>query len=181
MFDLTKRTRLLFAAVALAAASVAPTAAAQELKIGVVNIQALLTQAPQTKASMEALQEEFAPRERTVLAKQKELEELGEKAQRDLAVMGEEERRSMERQLREGRRDLERLQQEFVEESNLRRNEELGKLQRILLQQVDAYARENGYDIVLGDGVIFASGRTNITRAILDKLTADFESGNGGG
>ncbi|MEO0345035.1 MAG: OmpH family outer membrane protein [Pseudomonadota bacterium] len=180
MFDLTHRTRLLFAALLLAALGVSPVASAQELKIGVVNVQALLQQAPQTKASLEALQEEFAPRERTVLAKQKELEELSEKAQRDLAVMGEEERRSMERQLRDGRRDLERLQAEFVEESNLRRNEELAKLQRVLLQQVDTYARENGYDIIFGDGVIFASGRTNITRAVLDKLTSDFETAAGG-
>ena len=179
MFDLKNRARLLIGAALVATAFAAPSAMAQELKIGVVNVQALLQQAPQTKASMEALQEEFAPRERTVLAKQKELEELAEKAQRDLAVMGEEERRSMERQLRDGRRDLERLQQEFVEESNLRRNEELGKLQRILLQQVDEYARANGYDIIFGDGVIFASGRTNITRAILDQLNADFENASG--
>ena len=123
MFDLKHRARLLIGAALIATAFTAPAAIAQELKIGVVNVQALLQQAPQTKASMEALQEEFAPRERTVLAKQKELEDLAEKAQRDLAVMGEEERRSMERQLRDGRRDLERLQQEFVEESNLRRNE----------------------------------------------------------
>ncbi len=150
---------------------------AQELKIGVVNIQALLQAAPQTKASMEALQQEFSPRERSVLAKQKELEDLSEKAQRDLAVMGEAERRTMERDLRDGQRELQRLQEEFMEDRNLRQNEELGKLQRTLLAQVDSYARENGYDIVFGDGVIFASGRVNITGQILEQLSAEFENG----
>ena len=59
MFDLKKRTRIIFAAGLIAALGAAPAASAQELKIGVVNVQALLQQAPQTKASMEALQEEF--------------------------------------------------------------------------------------------------------------------------
>ncbi|MEL6868693.1 MAG: OmpH family outer membrane protein [Pseudomonadota bacterium] len=152
----------------------APAANAQELKIGVVNVQALLQSAPQTKASMEALQEEFAPRERSVLAKQEELTALSEKAQRDLAVMGEAERRTMERDLREGQRELQRLQQEFVEDRNLRQNEELGKLQRILLDEVEAYAKANNFDMILGDGVIFASGRVNVTGQILEQLKAEF-------
>ena len=59
--------------VALVCAFALP-ASAQELKIGVVNIQALMEQAPQTKSAMDALQEEFAPRQREFLAKQKEFE-----------------------------------------------------------------------------------------------------------
>ena len=48
-------------------------AAAQEVKIGVVNVPVLLDRAPQTKAVMDSLQEEFAPRQREFLAKQKEM------------------------------------------------------------------------------------------------------------
>ena len=44
-------------------------AAAQEVKIGVVNVPVLLDRAPQTKAVMDSLQEEFAPRQREFLAK----------------------------------------------------------------------------------------------------------------
>jgi len=62
-------------AVALVCAFALP-ASAQELKIGFVNIQALMEGAPQTKAAMDALQEEFAPRQREFLAKQKEYEKL---------------------------------------------------------------------------------------------------------
>ncbi|MEM7763296.1 MAG: OmpH family outer membrane protein [Pseudomonadota bacterium] len=168
-FSFTRKAVLMMSAMLLLGAN----ANAQELKIGVVNIQALLQAAPQTKTSMEALQEEFAPRERTVLAKQKELEELSEKAQRDLAVMGDAERRNMERDLREGQRELQRLQQEFVEDRNLRQNEELGKLQRLLLTEVDAFAKANGYDLILSDGVVFASGRVVVTSQILEQIQAN--------
>ena len=85
---------------------------------------------------MDALQEEFAPRQREIIAKQKEYEELGEKVQRDVAVMGETERRNAESDLRNLQRDVTRLQNEFREDLNLRRNDELGKLQRSLLEEV---------------------------------------------
>ncbi|MDH3546948.1 MAG: OmpH family outer membrane protein, partial [Gammaproteobacteria bacterium] len=81
--------------IALIAAFAMP-ASAQDLKIGVVNIPALMERSPQTKAAMDALQEEFAPRQREFIAKQKELEDLTAKIQKDVAVMGETERRNAE-------------------------------------------------------------------------------------
>ena len=52
--------------------------------------------------------------------------------------MAENERRNAEKDLRDGQRELARKQNEYVEDLNLRRNEELGKLQRSLLQEVQA-------------------------------------------
>ncbi|MEL7310610.1 MAG: OmpH family outer membrane protein [Pseudomonadota bacterium] len=164
--------KIILALVLSIALAIGTNAQAQELKIGVVNVQGLLQAAPQTKASMEALQEEFAPRERTVRAKTEEFEALQEKAQRDAAVMGEAELRNMQRDLRDGQRELERLQQEFLEDSSLRRNEELGKLQRMLVEEIETFATENGYDLILSEGVAFASGRTNVTGQILAQLQA---------
>ena len=48
--------------IALVCAFALP-ASAQQVKIGVVNIPVLMERAPQTKAAMDALQEEFAPRQ----------------------------------------------------------------------------------------------------------------------
>jgi outer membrane protein len=72
--------------IALVCAFALP-ASAQELKIGVVNIPALMERSPQTRSAMDALQEEFAPRQREFLAKQKEYEDLVTKVQKDVAVM----------------------------------------------------------------------------------------------
>ena len=154
-------------------------AMAQELKIGVVNVPVLMERAPQAKVAMDALQEEFAPRQREILAKQKEYEELGEKVQRDLTVMGETERRNAENDLRNLQREVTRLQNEFREDLNLRRNDELGKLQRSLLQEVQTYAKSVGFDLVVGDGVLYASDGVNITENVLRAMEANFQaSGN---
>jgi len=159
--------------IALIAAFAQP-AVAQELKIGVVNIAALMDRAPQTKAAMDALQEEFAPRQREFAARAKELEDLNAKLQKDVAVMGETERRNAEKQLRDLQREVARLQNEFQEDLNLRQNEELGVLQRQLLAEVQAYAQAESYDLIVGDGVLFASTAVNVTDEVLRSIETNF-------
>ena len=163
------------ATVILAAFLIAP-ATGQELKIGVVNVPLLMQRAPQAAAVSDALTEEFQPRQREIVAKQKEYEELTERVQRDLSVMGETERRNAEKDVRELQREISRLQNEFQEDLNLRRNEELGVLQRALLKEVQEYAQGAGYDLVVGDGVLYASNAVNITENVLRAMEANFQA-----
>ena len=156
--------------------SFALPAVAQEIKIGVVNIPVLMEQAPQARVAMAALEEEFQPRQRTILAKQTEFKDLSEKVQRDIAVMGETERRNAEKDLRDLQREVTRLQTEFQEDLNLRRNEELGNLQRSLLKEVQDYAQTAGFDLVVGDGVLYASTTVNITENVLRAMEANFQA-----
>ena len=162
-------------AIALVSAMALP-AAAQELKIGVVSLPALIERAPQTKSAMDALQEEFAPRQREFEAKKKEYEDLAEKTQKDLAVMGETERRNAEKDLRDLQRELTRLQNEFQEDLNLRQNEEYGLLQRAMLKEVQDYAQEQGFDLIVGDGVLYATSAVNITDDVLRAVEANFQA-----
>ncbi|NCF73240.1 MAG: OmpH family outer membrane protein [Gammaproteobacteria bacterium] len=151
-------------------------AVAQELKVGVVSLQAVVERAPQTKALMDTLREEFAPRERAIVAKQKEIEELQTKVQKDLAVMGETERRNAEKNLRDLGREFERMRTEFQEDSNLRQNEEFGVLQRSILKEVQDFAQSEGYDLIVGDGVLYANSTVNITEAVLNFVIANHEA-----
>jgi outer membrane protein len=141
-----------------------------QTKIAVVNVPRLLEEAPQAKAAMQALQDEFAPRQREIVAQQKELKGKEEKLQRDGAVMAENERRNAEKDLRDGQREMARKQNEYVEDLNLRRNEELGKLQRSLLQEVQTFARAANFDLVVGDGVLYVNESMDITAQVLAAL-----------
>jgi outer membrane protein len=163
-----------------AALLAAPLGAAHaEIKIAVVNVPRLLEEAPQAKTAMQALQDEFAPRQREIVAQQKELKTKEEKLQRDGAVMAENERRNSEKDLREGQRELARKQNEYVEDLNLRRNEELGKLQRSLLQEVQAFAKTSSFDLVVGDGVLYVNESMDITAQVLSALQARYKSSGG--
>ncbi len=163
------------AGIALVCAFALP-AAAQEMKIGVVSLPALIERAPQTKAAMDALQEEFAPRQREFQAKQKEYEDLADKIQKDLAVMGETERRNAQKEVRDLERDLARMQNEFQEDLNLRQNEEYGKLQRDMLKEVQDFAEAQGYDLIVGDGVLYVTSAVNITDDVLRAVEANYQA-----
>lgn len=172
-------TAIFWAALA-GLATIAPIGAANaELKIGVVNVPRLLEEAPQAKTAMQALQDEFAPRQREIVSQTKDLKAKEEKLQRDGAVMAENERRNFEKDLRDGQREVQRKQNEYVEDLNLRRNEELGKLQRSLLQEVQTYAKSSNYDLVVGDGVLFRNDSIDITAQILAALQAHFKTSGG--
>lgn len=174
--------RLIIGGSVLAAGMVvlAPWSVAQaETKIAVVNVPRLLEEAPQAKAAMQALQDEFAPRQREVVQQQKDLKAKEEKLQRDGAVMAENERRNAEKDLRDGQRELARKQNEYVEDLNLRRNEELGKLQRSLLQEVQAFARTSSYDLIVGEGVLYVNESMDITAQVLSALQARHKTSGG--
>jgi outer membrane protein len=166
LLQLKVATSALILAVALGASG----AAAQDLKIGVVNVPRMIEESPQAKSVMGALQDEFAPRQRSLVSLQKTLREKEERMQRDGEVMNATERGNLEREIRDERRDMARKQNEYLEDLNLRRNEVLGALQRELLQEVQAYAREAAYDLVVAD-VLFASSAVDITPAVLKALS----------
>jgi outer membrane protein len=150
-----------------------------QTKIAVVNWQQLLEEAPQAKSAMAALQDEFQPRQKEIVAQQKDLKAKEDKLQRDGAVMAENERRNAEKDLREGQRELARKQNEWVEDLNLRRNEEIGKVQRSLQQEVQAFAKTSGFDLIIGDGVLYRNESLDITAQVLSALQARFKATGG--
>lgn len=153
---------------AIAAAGFSGVASAQgNLKIGVVNLARILEGAPGFQAAQKKLEDEFGPRQRDLQAMQQRLRTQQEQFQKDAPVMGEEERLALERQIRDGQRELQRTNNELVEDLNLRQQEEMGKLQREAIEMAQRYARDQKYDLVLAEGVLFASTAIDITEAVL--------------
>lgn len=153
---------------------------AQGIKMGVVSFGRLLDEAPQAVASQRALQEEFAPRQRDLRAREEELKNMAQRLSEGEGFMGEEERRNLERTARDTQRELDRSKSEFAEDLSLRRNEELGRLQRMLVTEVQAFAQNQSYDIIVSEaaGVVYASNAVDITERILEALRAKNTAGN---
>ena len=144
--------------------------ASAEVKMGVVNFQKLLEEAPQTKTAMTALENEFAPRRRELLTMQNDLKARDDKLQKEGAVMAEADRAKSEKTLRDQQREFSRKAGEFQDDASTRRNEEIGKVQRYLVTEIQAYASAQGYDLVLGDGVFYTKGPLDITANVLAVL-----------
>lgn len=152
--------------------SVNATASLADLKIGFVNIPAVLEKAPQAEKAKKRLEQEFSPRDRQLVAQQKEIQTKEERMARDGSVMGDAERANLEKDIINKKRDAKRSQQEFSEDFNARRNEELGKLQRRIVEAIRAIAKDQNFDLLLTDGVIYASEQIDVTTQVQQKLAA---------
>ncbi len=159
-----------FAMISLVA-SVTTVAHAQEYKIGVVNAVRILEQSPQARKTTALIEKEFSPRDRQLVADQKALKELEDRLAKDAAIMSESERRNLERDIINKRRELKRNEDEFREDLTFRRNEELAKIQTEIINAIQIVARDNNYDIVLSEGVIFASPQLDMTNLVIEYLT----------
>lgn len=144
--------------------------ASAQAKIGVVSTNRLMSDAPQAKAANEAIRAEFAPREREIQTLGLQLKTREEKLAKDQATMTEIQRSSEEKALRDGYRELTLKQETVQEDFNARRNEEMSKLNRTLLEEVQAFAKAQGYDLILADGVLYATTALDVTGPVLEAL-----------
>ena len=156
---------------------IAAPAISQEIKIGVVNAAKVLEQAPQMEAARKALEKEFAPRDQELVELQKSVRNLEEKLSRDGDIMSDVEQRKMERDIRSRKRELKRLQDEFNEDLNLKRNEAFDRIRRKVLEVVNAIGKKEKFDLIVNDGVLYASDRIDITSAVIKQLKSEQASG----
>lgn len=154
----------------LAVCLLTPTLVLAEVKVGFVNTVKLMEEAPQAKAAISKMEAEFAPREKELVALQRDIKQAEDKLSRDAAVMSDADRSKTERDLVSRKRELKRAQDEFREDLNIRRNEELSKLQRRLYDAIVDLAKAENYDLIVSEGVVFASTRIDITDAVLTRL-----------
>ncbi|EDZ67144.1 OmpH family outer membrane protein [Nitrosococcus oceani] len=149
-------------------------AGAVDLKIGAVNAVKLLDEAPQKEAALEILKKEFEVRNRELVAKQKKLRGLEDRFNRDAAIMSEADRKALERDILNQNRDLKRDQEVFREDYNIRRNEEFRKLQEEIAKAIVDLAEKKKYDLVVYEGVIYASDKVDITADVLKLLKSQY-------
>jgi len=164
--------RYIYFGIILLCSLCAATVTAKELKIGFVNAVKVMEQAPQVSAANTRLEREFEPRQREIANGQREIKASEDKLNKDGAIMSEAQSRDLSRDIINKKRDLKRQQDEFREDYNIRRSEELDKLQKQIIEVIQAVAKEQSYDLILSDGVVWASDSIDMTDQVLKRLGA---------
>lgn len=147
-----------------------PVVVSAELKIGFVNMVAIMEKSPQAEAARKALEKEFANRDKKLTAVRDEILKLEETLKKDAAIMSEKRRTELEKEIQNKKREYNRQQDELREDFNIRRNEELGKLQKYVHEVVLEVAKSENYDLVVTQPVVFASNRIDMTQRVLQKM-----------
>lgn len=145
-------------------------ASAAELKVGYVQVDKILQEAPQTSESGKKLEREFSPRTQELDRMQKQIKDLEAALDKDSLTMSESDRRNKERDVSNLKLEFQRKQRELREDINLRKNEELSGLQDRINKAVTSVAETDGYDLVVYSGVAYASKKVDITDKVLKSL-----------
>ena len=82
----------------------------------------------------------------------------------------ESELKNAKREVEAVQRRMQRTQEEAQEDYNLRRNEELARIQDIIREVVVTIAQDEEYDLILETGVVYVSPKINLTERILEEL-----------
>ena len=139
-------------------------------KIGVVDARAVLEESPQAERMAQALRREFEGRNRELIEMRQLITDLDVKLANDALKLTEQEKGNMERDRFRLSRDLARAEEVYKEDISFRRNEILTSLQEDIIEAIQAVSRENNFDIVLSEGVNWASGRVNMTPLVIEYM-----------
>ncbi len=144
--------------------------AEETYKIGAVNAIRVLEKSPQADIARKMIEDEFSPRDKELITEQKSIKDMEDKFKKDRAILSEQENAKLERDIISKKRDLKRKQDEFREDLNYRRNEEMVKIQKQILQSIQKVAEDNEYDLVLSEGVLYASPKIDMSGLVIDYL-----------
>lgn len=164
--------RAAFTILLLGILGMALPASAQDLKIGVVNWARLLTESPQAEKVRDNMEGKFASRAEKLQEQREKLESDVERLKRDGAVMSEDARQKLEDSIRDQQRQLRVAQEEFSDDVQRTREDELKGLNTAVRGVVDEFAQDQGYDLIIGDGILFATDKVEVTSQVLERLKA---------
>ena len=153
----------------LLASAFAAAPAMANTKIGFVNTERLLREAPLSIAAQKKLEREFAARDQELQKLAKQARDLQAQLDKDGVTMSDTDRKTKERDLGNLNRDLQRQGREFREDLNLRRNEELGQIQERARKAIQEIARAEKFDLIV-EQAVFVDPRSDITDRVMKAL-----------
>ena len=53
---------------------------------------------------------------------------------------------------------------------NFRRNEEMNEIQKIIAEAIIDFGKEESYDLIITNGVVFSSDKTDVTEQVSERL-----------
>ena len=141
-----------------------------EVKIGFVEIQKILKNAPQTVSANKKLEKEFTKRTAKLKKAVKVIQGKETAFRKDSITMSDKDRAKKQKEIQSLKIDAQRTEREVREDIDLRRREEIAKVQKLVNVAVENVAKAQGYDLVLYQGVAYAGKKVDITDVVIKAL-----------
>ena len=144
-------------------------AVADELKIGFVNIQRIVRDAPAAIKAARKLDQDFGRRDAELRKLAQDIQ-ARQDALRTASSLSQSARAAKERELVELQRDYQRKGEQFQEDLNVRQNEENAALIERANNAIRQIATSENYDVILQDAVAVGD-RIDITDKVIKPLS----------
>jgi len=148
---------------------------AADLKIGVVSVERILTEAPQVDAVNTSMLERFGPQRDELQKMEKEITKMQENYKRNELVMTEDKLNDLKKKIITKIQALKQKEAVLTQEVTTVRNQELAILQQQIRGVIDDIAEKGKYSLVLSEGVAYTDDSLDITDKVLDKMKAAFK------
>jgi len=149
--------------------------AANNLKIGFVSVERILTEAPQVDAVNTAMLERFGGKKDELKDLEKEIKTMQENYKRNELVMTEDKLNDLKKNIIGKMQSFKQKEVTLSQEVSTMRSQELAGLQKEVRDIIQNIAKSEKYDLVLSEGVVFAADKLDITDKVLSKMKKTFK------
>ena len=139
-------------------------------KIGYVVVEKVLKDAPQTAASNKKLEKEFKSRTDGLQKKVKAIQKQEKDFNKNSVTMAAADRQKAQKKIQNSKIEIQRIERELREDIDIRSREEIGKLQQKINEAIEEMAKTDKYDLILYQGVAYASKEIDITDKLIKVL-----------
>jgi outer membrane protein len=150
-------------------------AAAQELKVGYVDLQRALNESTAGASAKERFKAQVEKLQGDLKKKKDQLDALKEQLEKKASVMKEEEARNLQKDYERKARDFERSYKDSQAELQQKDNELTIELLKELQGVIEAFGKENNYSIILeqsSSSVLYGAAELDLTEQIIARYNA---------
>lgn len=139
-------------------------------KIGFVDMDSLINNSPQIQNARRDIELEFEQQYTEIKQKESDLEILETRITKDGPIMSANELGQLQDRARILDRQTRRAKEDLKDAIAIRNSQILNDIQKDLRVTVEKYAKENNYDAILINAILYVSDEINITDEILKLL-----------
>ena len=150
--------------------------AADVAKIGIVDIQRIMSTSEQGKAAKAQIKKESDKMTQALKEKGAEIEELKKQLERESMVMGKEKREEKEREFRIKLNDLKSLEKRYRGQLQAMEKELAGEMRKTVFTLVEKIGKKEGYLLIINNfDVMYSPGSIDITDQLIKELNARYK------
>lgn len=148
---------------------------AADLKVGIVKVEKILTEAPQVEAINSEMLKRFGGQKDELKGMEEEIKKLQDDYKRNELVMTQDKLDEIKNKVIGKLQALKQKEAMLNQEVNTMRSQKLAELQQIIRGIIEDIAKDGNYDLVLTDGVVYAGDELDITTEVLKRMKKDFK------